>query len=54
MDSFIPLWAWDIPPVKKVKGKKAKKDKEGKEKSSKSSGAETPEPKIREIVDGEE
>jgi len=34
VDSFIPLWAWDIPPPKKVKKSKAEKQAEKEQKKA--------------------
>ncbi|KAI5476679.1 translocation protein SEC62 [Pseudohyphozyma bogoriensis] len=59
VDSFIPLWGWDVPPPKKVKGaKKERKEKKDKSKS-KSGGAaaavpEAEGPKIVELEEGDE
>lgn len=34
VDSFIPLWSWDIPPAKKVKKSKAEKQAEKEQKKA--------------------
>ncbi|KAM0749559.1 translocation protein [Meredithblackwellia eburnea MCA 4105] len=64
VDSFIPLWAWDLPPPKKVKGEKSskkrsssKKDKADKGGSATASGIDEPAtggPKIVELAEGED
>lgn len=58
VDSFIPLWAWDLP-VKKGKGGHRKKDKKEGKSSKAGSGAGTPlagedVPRIQELAEGEE
>ncbi|KAG0140941.1 hypothetical protein CROQUDRAFT_664494 [Cronartium quercuum f. sp. fusiforme G11] len=58
VDSFIPLWGWDVPPPKKVKKSKAEKaaEKETKRanKRAKASGNEDSEPGIVELNADEE
>lgn len=36
VDSFIPLWSWDVPPPKKSKSSKSKSEKSEKKSSKKS------------------
>ncbi|KAH6918039.1 endoplasmic reticulum receptor [Coprinopsis sp. MPI-PUGE-AT-0042] len=58
VDSFIPLWEWDLPKKKTKKGKKGdKKEKEGKKSKSKADSDAAPSPPngrsayIEEVVD---
>jgi translocation protein SEC62 len=48
IDSFIPLWEWDIPKKKSKKKKSAEKSEKGKNLSS---GVNTPDNAIDEVDD---